>query len=508
MVQLIFRISIMSNHRIYISDNDFERIYIKIVDQNDIVVKLAIQEFISKFEQNKVLSNHSKQVLCSVECAILKRKSNNLRKWAYHLAFYCNNNLVLNVIYKNITTGFENNLENITWGLAILSKYPQYSIDKLYKQFFSDKLSLIQFKLCTTAFSKKPIFSIDTNDIKSVLDSEDSLSKIWLTKTFVCPINKINCVNYDTMNVLLEDSTVKRYALWAFSTEEKLDVKTINISANDIATLDNRSIGWYYVCLFKDYQYILKNQDHLQAIFEDFFEYPEVVKLGILKGILFGNYENFENLEYLVFHLLNTFSSIENIDNNYYLLSIFIAIFLQYSDRNEDIKEFTKDIYRNSRSSIIKNLFINYLGANTVGKYEFEAKNVQIIEKADTVNQYNDSSSDIKEYNSIVSSLEEKIKNNIFDNIFDDHENIQAIIVGIETQLRKLSNEQKGNKEVKKLIKSFEKFKNNTYSTEKKKSFLDFLSVLSNICTIANTIPNIVLFIQGIVPFLQSFFIS
>ena len=496
----------MSSHSFYISDNEFERIRFRLVDNDILVVKLAIQELIAKFEQSKTLNILSKKTLCSIECALLKRKSSNLRKWVYHLAFYCYNLHVLKIVYQNLVTGFEDNLENITWGLAILSKNPQFNIEELYNKFLADRLSYIQFKLCTVGFSNTPMSQIDKDDVYCVLDSEDSLSKIWLTKLFVCPIRKISFINLNTMNSMLDDCSVTRYALWAMSTEKELNVTEINLNFKKAATLDDRSLGWYYICLFKDYNFIKKNQDLVQSIFNSFSYSPEIVQIGILKGILYGNYESFDDIEILVYYLLNCFSSIENVEENHPVISLFVAIFLLYSDRSDDIECFLRDIYNNSELSFIKKMLINILGERYMGKYEFEATNVQIIENANAVNQFNNSESSIDENLTAIEGLKNQINNNDFDRTFDNDDYIQAIIAGIEAQLNKLNYEQKQNKDVKKFIKAFEKFKTKSNATEKKKTFLDFLSVLSNLCTIANTIPNLVFFTQSMVSFLQSFF--
>ena len=86
----------------------------------------------------------------------------------------------------------------------------------------------LQIQICLTL--KKSII---------LLNGEDFLSKMWLTKVFGCNYNRqkkrdySNLINANVMNSLLQDTSIQRYALWAFSTLEKVNVKVIEINPYD-----------------------------------------------------------------------------------------------------------------------------------------------------------------------------------------------------------------------------------------------------------------------------------
>ena len=72
---------------------------------------------------------------------------------------------------------------------------------------------------------------LNAQEINHIVDGEDFLSKMWLTKVFGCNYNRqkkrdySNLINANVMNSLLQDTSIQRYALWAFSTLEKVNVK-------------------------------------------------------------------------------------------------------------------------------------------------------------------------------------------------------------------------------------------------------------------------------------------
>ncbi len=92
-------------------------------------------------------------------------------------------------------------------------------------------------------------------------------------------------VDHNVMNSLLQDNSVQRYALWAFSTLEKVNIKQIDICPHNAMNLPPKSLAWYYTGLFKDEEYMRINIDHINDILEGFLEYPRVVQMGILRGI-------------------------------------------------------------------------------------------------------------------------------------------------------------------------------------------------------------------------------
>ena len=77
-----------------------------------------------------------------------------------------------------------------------------------------------------------------------------------LEKLGLDEVNLADLINANVMNSLLQDTSIQRYALWAFSTLEKVNVKVIEINPYDAKKLPSKSLAWYYTGLFKDENYI------------------------------------------------------------------------------------------------------------------------------------------------------------------------------------------------------------------------------------------------------------
>ena len=54
-----------------------------------------------------------------------------------------------------------------------------------------------------------------------------------LEKLGLDEVNLADLINANVMNSLLQDTSIQRYALWAFSTLEKVNVKVIEINPYD-----------------------------------------------------------------------------------------------------------------------------------------------------------------------------------------------------------------------------------------------------------------------------------
>ena len=72
------------------------------------------------------------------------------------------------------------------------------------------------------------------------------------------------------MNAFLQDESIQRYALWAFSTFNKVNIRIIRINPYDAIDLPSKSLAWYYTGLFKDDEYMQANLDHVINILERF----------------------------------------------------------------------------------------------------------------------------------------------------------------------------------------------------------------------------------------------
>lgn len=498
---------------IYIDNKKFNHIYTNLNNEDSGIVKLAIQELITNFEQANSISNLSKRRLIPVIYVLLKHNSSNLRKWVYHLCYYQSDKIVLDRILYNIISGFETNIENLTWAIALLSQYPEYNVYNLYDKYLYGKITEIQFNACISAMPRNEKVRFNENDMRIVLGSDDKISKIWLTKIYVCNRYIINYVNDFVMNELLDDTNVTRYALWAFSTQNDFDANVISKKPEDIKTFDDRSIGWYFICIFKDYNFILKNQDYITSVLNNFFYYPKIVRIGILKGILYSDYQNDETINRCIFsYLMNIFSSIGNIRDNYSIANLIILSFLKYKDMSESIEEFLDDILSDPKFADFYDLIISLKGKKKMGD-NFFANNMQVI-KGDNngfLAQGSPINFDASEYNNKINNLIESIEKNKFDDKFENDEDINAIINGIEANIQTLTAEQKSENEIAAFLKCFHEFSQSKDSKIKKKkkrkeAFLKVLSALSSLCTILKTIPTFIPFFKNVFVFILSFF--
>ena len=484
----------------YIDDATYNRKHDNLLSQDESLVKFTLQELISAFEQHKLLSPHSKAELCLAIQFLLRRNSAHLRKWVYHLSYYCSNAQVLQCLLDRIQYGKETDIENITWILAILSK-AKYNTEELYNKHLRNKISSEQYKACTVVFSQSNSLDFGKEDIKKILSSEDPLSKIWLTKAFVCPYKPISCVTVDTMNQILRDPIVSRYALWAFSTKNNFSISKIDVRPEDAKNLPDKDLGWFYTCLFKDYEYIQKSQDHVKDIFEHFFQYPNIVQLGIIKGILLADYPAIN--DFLILNLLQIFSTVyENLaKDTQSLYNILIQIFIKYCQQSSDFNKLLLDLKRSSKHVYTRNLLQNFQGEARM-KNNYFYGNTLYVEKADEVKQININDSDKEYLLTMVKKCHTDVDSGKFDDILETPKEIAPLIEQLQLSIEEMPTSEKSNKHFKKFIESFEEFK----KTKKKSTFLNLLDVLSNICTIATSVPAIYLFAKNAIQCIMAFF--
>ena len=97
-------------------------------------------------------------------------------------------------------------------------------------------------------------------------------------------------INANVMNSLLKMYQHSKICFMGLFYFRKVNVKVIEINPYDAKKLPSKSLAWYYTGLFKDENYIQENVDHIINILEDFLIYPQVVQMGILRGICSAHY--------------------------------------------------------------------------------------------------------------------------------------------------------------------------------------------------------------------------
>ncbi|WP_285947674.1 hypothetical protein, partial [Thomasclavelia cocleata] len=239
------------NESYYIGIDDYNIIRKGLLDKNNNVIKTSIQNLITQLEEGMILFGNCKGDLCSILYKIVQSDDYKIRKWTYHLIAYEHTpDLVFRCI-KNLTEGIENDDENITWIFAIASIIlSKQDLLNLFRSHAENQISRMHFRLCTIVFSNFDI-NINARNVRKILDSNDFLSKMWLTKIYACNyriVKKkqyVKIVNHKVMNELLQDDKMDRYALWAFSTYKSVNINKIEIRSYDAVKLPDKSKAWF-----------------------------------------------------------------------------------------------------------------------------------------------------------------------------------------------------------------------------------------------------------------------
>lgn len=343
--------------KIYIKKSEYDAIRKDLVSKNNELVKIALQNLITKLEYGQRISIACTKDLCAVLFDILHNSDYKIRKWAYHLIAYKHNRTLIDRCIKNLISGFESNEENISWILAIAAmSLEEDKIYGLFKQYATNRISQGTYTICSTLFSRSQ-YVPSIKDVNNIVNGEDFLSKMWLTKAFACDYiaekkkSYALIVTVDVMNAFLQDESIQRYALWAFSTFNKVNIRIIRINPYDAIDLPSKSLAWYYTGLFKDDEYMQANLDHVINILERFLEYPQVVQMGILRGISYSEY----SLKEFLYPLLSAYLELDEEDiKQLPLIALFTQILIDHERESTDISDILNDCELTTRREEIR----------------------------------------------------------------------------------------------------------------------------------------------------------
>lgn len=507
----------------YISNADYYIIRNGLLDDNNNVVKMSIQSLITQLEENKLLNSKCTKDLCAIMYKIVQDSDYKIRKWAYHLIAYKNTPNLISRCIENLKDGTENDNENITWIMSIASMIlEQEELNNLYKQYAEHKINKLEYRLCTTIFSIHGM-NITQRDIKKIVNKEDFLAKMWLTKMYACVYKEtkkkqyVKVVNQKIMNELLHEEQLNRYALWAFSTFERINLRKIDIKPYNAVNLQIKSQAWYYTCMFKDEQYVCKNRDHIRAILDDFQLLPAVVQGGILRGLERVQY----NLGYMESKLVKIYFELdeEKFEDVPLLISL-TQIFLKHVNESGELKKILMDTKSNTKIEAIKRILFLYNNNNEKDRNDM-ARTINFIGQ----NQYNEKPQNalqinmegekydkrVIEISNQIKGILEKLKEGSYDNILDTQSiELENMITNLEYELSygKSIENTKETFQIKEKLDELEvslaELKNGNI-IERKAKFSNVLTKLSEVCTVIMTTPQLVDIAQNIMVHIKMF---
>ncbi len=509
------------NNNYYISNAEYYIIRNGLLDNDNSVVKMSIQSLITKLEENKLLNSKCTKDLCAILYRIVQNSDYKIRKWTYHLIAYKNTPDLISRCIENLKDGTENDNENITWIMAIASMMlNQKELNNLYKKYAEHRISKLEYLLCTNIFSIHDI-NVTQHDIKRIVNIEDFLAKMWLTKMYACVYKEakkkqyVKVINCKIMNELLKEEKLNRYVLWAFSTFENVNLKRIDIKPCDASKLHIKSQAWYYNCLFKDEQYVDKNRDHVGEILDDFHTFPMVVKGGILRGI-----EGVKcNLGYIENKLVKIYFELdEEKSEDVSLLISLTKILLKHVNESSELGAILMDTKFNTKIDAIKRILLFYnneKGKNNMARtinmyghnqYNEEAENpMQINAEKGALN------SAVIEVEKQIKDVREKLQEGIFDSILDTQSvKLRNMLTNIEYELSYAKSVEHTQaipcieEKIAELETSMEELKRGKV-VERKRNFSNILTKVSEICTVIATCPELIAIVQHIIAHIKNF---
>ena len=507
------------NESYYIGIDDYNIIRKGLLDKNNNVIKTSIQNLITQLEEGMILFGNCKGDLCSILYKIVQSDDYKIRKWTYHLIAYEHTpDLVFRCI-KNLTEGIENDDENITWIFAIASIIlSKQDLLNLFRSHAENQISRMHFRLCTIVFSNFDI-NINARNVRKILDSNDFLSKMWLTKIYACNyriVKKkqyVKIVNHKVMNELLQDDKMDRYALWAFSTYKSVNINKIEIRSYDAVKLPDKSKAWFYNCLFKDKNYVNKHRDHIEVILDDFFRVPFVVQGGILRGLEGIDY----NLGYMVRMLIQIYCALDEKNVEDISLKITLTqIYLKHVKESNDLRRILRDVKITTKIDAIKHILLFYKMeeergmARTINMFGQNQYN----EKAKTITQNNlETSFDNRPviYTNQINEILRKLKDGDYNDIINTHDvELNNLITNLEYELSYSKSVEKTaeieviKKKIDELEMSVTDLKNDN-TVDKRTKFSNVLTKFSQLCTVITSVPKLIDMAQNIMVHISTF---
>lgn len=513
----------MSNNWCYISEREYNIMRNNLLSKNKTMVKTTLQELITKYEENEItnLMKECKADLCAILYRIVQSEDYKIRKWTYHLIAYVFTNALIERCILNLKEGLEKDAENVTWILALASIIKgRDEVNCLYDTYAKGVISIFQYQMCTAIFSHHAI-RITCNMVNRILDSEDFLAKMWMTKMYACTYKAVKKKNYtkvintEVMNELISQEEIARYGVWAFSTFKNCDIRKIAIPLSDV---EKRSIGvqaWFYNCFFKDQETLGRERDYVKDLLGKFLTLPAKIQTGILRGLMTTDY----SLGYMEGWLVQIYLQLDEEDvKDLPILMALIHIFVNHAKRSREMEKLLSDTKKNTRSSIIRQelMFWNREDKYMTNKILFNNYGTfNQVEKNDGLMIINNMEKEpaviLKGENQIKEILHELKEGKYEPEIRGKNEKLENMVINCKYELKQAQKLMQGTElgdsslkisELEEKLDELQRCREN----EKTGKLSEFLAALSSICTIFTTTPQLLAVGQRIMDFLVEFF--
>lgn len=301
---------------------DFALIRAKLNSTDTKIAKTGIQSYISHIENCQNLPGAAIIERADLRASIVSCLQSNdydLRKWCYHLLclkpmFFDEElcRICLENVYIELAA---ENIENVSWILAVLSA--NITDDRILRKelnntVFEEVLTPLQISISSFCYRLMPIGGISrerdrfsSDVIKQIIESDDSLSAIWVTKMFSNQFVKLlKANNYANTHATIDtnlfsqllyndDSVVRKYTMWAFAQDSTggMEMVVPFLPYEKLGRFDAGVKKWYYVKMFQDLDYIQNNPDIIQDIRSRMRTFPPSVREGIIIGISKASYD-------------------------------------------------------------------------------------------------------------------------------------------------------------------------------------------------------------------------
>lgn len=513
---------IMLNNWCYISEREYNIMRHNLLSKNKTIVKTTLQELITKYEENETtnLMKECKKDLCAVLYTLVQNEDYKIRKWTYHLIAYVFTNVLIERCILNLKEGLEKDAENITWILALASIIKdQDEVNRLYDTYAKEVISIFQYQMCTAIFADYAI-RITYKMVNRILDSEDFLAKMWMTKMYACTYKTAKkkiytkVINSDVMNELIDQEKIARYGVWAFSTFKNCSVRKIAIPLYDVEKRSTGVQAWFYNCFFKDQETLGRERDYVEDLLRKFPTLPTKIQTGILRGLMATDY----SLGYMEGCLAQIYLQLDEEDvRNLPILIALIHTFVNHTERSGEMEKLLSDIQKNTRSNIIRQELMLWNGEDKCmsNKILFNYGTVNQIEKNEGViintnNMYKDPAKNLKGEDQIKEILYELKEGKYETEIRGKSAELENMVIKCKYELKqaqKLMQSTEFGTASTKISELADKLDELQRSRESERTgkFSEFLNAFSSICTIFTATPQLFAAGQRIMEFVMEF---
>lgn len=512
---------IMANNWYYISEREYNIMRNNLLSKNKTMIKTTLQELITKYEENETtnLMKKCKKDLCAILYRLVQNEDYKIRKWTYHLIAYIFTNALIERCVRNLKEGLEKDAENITWILALASIIKgQDEVNRLYNTYAKEVINIFQYQMCTAIFADHAI-RITYNMVNRILDSEDFLAKMWMTKMYACTYQMAKkriytkVINTEVMNELIGQEEIARYGVWAFSTFKNCSVRKIAIPLYDVEKRSTGVQAWFYNCLFKDQEILGRERDYVKDLLGKFLTLPAKIQTGILRGLMVTDY----SLGYMEGCLAQIYLQLDEEDVRDLPICIaLIHILLNHTKRSREMVKLLSDIQKNTRSSIIRQELMFWNGEDKCmpDKILINYGTVNQIEKNDGLMIINNTEKEpvdcFKREKQIKEILHELKEGKYEVEIRGKNAELENMVVNCKYELKQVQELMKSadfRSDVPKISEMEDKLDEiqRCKESERTGKLSEFLTVISSICTIFTTMPQLSAAGQRIMEFVMEF---